>query len=437
MRLVQRVSPSVVALRMVRPGGADGVVVHEQGSGSILDTAGHVLTNAHVVRWGARGEATFGDGLSAPFEVVARFADEDLAIVRLEAERPLRPLALGRSHDLMLGEPALVIGAPGGLLGSISTGVISGIGRTAATDQGFLVDAVQITAEVNGGNSGGPLINALGEQIGVVTSKQGGADGIAFAIAADRVRALLPGALAPEARRGFWLGVEVDPLAPEARVVAVAEGSPAAAAGVRSGDVLRRVGALPVTDGAVFQLALLELLPGGEVELELDRGGAALVLAARLAPWPVDEPASPGDLVAGLSYAVHDGVWDRLPELGGSAPSEEGSLERVRVPPSRLGTDAFAVALRGYVRVPSDGFYRFWIGSDDGSRLRIGSRIALDNDGLHAHAEAWVQGRLRAGLHPVEVKMFEAFGDESLSLHWEGPGFGREEVPAAAFLRHP
>ena len=227
------------------------------GSGFVIDASGIIVTNNHVIADADEIVVRFQDETTLPATLLGRDEKTDVAILKVESPTPLVALAVGDSRRARVGDWVIAIGNPFGLGGSVTAGIISA--RQRDINSGPYDAFIQTDAAINKGNSGGPLINALGEQIGVVTSKQGGADGIAFAIAADRVRALLPGALAPEARRGFWLGVEVDPLAPEARVVAVAEGSPAAAAGVRSGDVLRRVGALPVTDGAVFQLAHADL----------------------------------------------------------------------------------------------------------------------------------------------------------------------------------
>jgi len=93
------------------------------------------------------------------------------------------------------------------------------------------------------------------------------------------------------------------------------------------------------------------------------------------------------------------------------------------------------VRISGFVKVPKDGVYTFYSGSDDCSRLWIGGRRLADNDGLHAHSEAAGLMRLKAGLHPFDVRMFEAGGDESLVVSWEGPGVSKREIPPQAFFR--
>ena len=145
-----------------------------------------------------------------PFKVIAGMSSEDMALIKVDAGKELQILPIGRSDDLMLGEPVLVIGNPVGLNHSVSTGIISGLNRSAATGGAFLPWLVQTSAAVSGGNSGGPLINALGKQIGIITSKRLDSENINFAIAADRIREVFSRLIAAELRYGFRLGVEID-----------------------------------------------------------------------------------------------------------------------------------------------------------------------------------------------------------------------------------
>jgi S1-C subfamily serine protease len=435
VKLVQRCAPAVVSLRSIRPVGDDGGAVLDIGSGSVIHSAGWILTNLHVVRDSVRGEAVFYDGSVLPFDVVAGFAPEDLAILRVRAAKPLPALPIGRSDDLLLGEPVLVIGNPGGLAHTVTTGIVSGLGRVAATPGGLLAGAIQTNAAINGGNSGGPMINALGQQIGVINSKQNGADSIGFAIPIDRVRRELPRVISAEERFGFRLGIETDALAREAIVNAVKSGSPAEAAGVRKGDVIRRLGEVAVRSGIDFHLALIGRKGGESLTLEIRREKKTITLTAKLVEITLAEPVADTAMTPGLSFEVYEGSWSRLPDLGTVEIVGRGSIPKPMIPPGREGTDHFAVRVSGFVKVPKDGVYTFYSGSDDGSRLWIGGRRLADNDGLHAHSEAAGLIRLKAGLHPFDVRMFEASGGESLVVSWEGPGLSKREIPPEAFFR--
>ena len=256
VKLIERSSPAIVTLNVIVPTNVPNVVRIAGGSGVVIHESGYVLTNAHVVGAGD-GTVHFSDGRAFRYKVVAAMAYEDLAVIRVEGGGAFPSLPLGRSNDLMLGEPTLIIGSPGGLAQSVSTGIVSGLNRINATDFTLLRSLIQTTAAVNSGNSGGPLINSLGELIGVVSSKKNDAEGIGFAIAIDRVREVFGQMISAELRYGFLLGITVDALESNARVTGVAEGSPAAMAGVQRGDVVRKMDDHAIRHAIDFHLALV------------------------------------------------------------------------------------------------------------------------------------------------------------------------------------
>lgn len=435
VRLIADCAPAVVSVRMPRPADPDtGAAIVDQGSGSIIHASGIVLTNDHVVQWNTQGEVELSDGRRVPCEVLARYPPEDLALLRLSAGAPFPTLALGRSHDLLLGEPVLVIGNPNGLVNSVSSGIVSGLRRVTASPIGLLSSMIQTTAPVNGGNSGGPLINALGEQIGVLATKDLAADNIAFAIGIDRVRESFPRILSAEERFGFRLGLAVDTLT-DARVAALEPDSPAQRAGLQVGDRVTAVDGQAVRDGVGFLLALIDRRARDVLRVAVERDGATITRELELEPFPLAEPYRGDDLEPGLDCEVFEGDWSALPDFASLEPVRTETLGNAQLPASTSSADHFAVRLRGYLEAPADGIYYFWLGSDDGSRLRLGSRWLVDNDGLHAHREAANLVRLRAGLHAIEIQMFEAGGDASLGLAWLGPGFGKQTVPGSAFFR--
>ena len=235
VRLVEQSLPSVASIQTLQVQDTPGIFNMAVGSASVIHRDGYLLTNEHVLFRMHQGEVLLWDRPQLPFRIISKMSSEDLALIKVEAGEPLKPLPIGRSDDLMLGEPVLIIGNPGGLIHSVSTGIVSGLHRSTALGGVFLPRMVQISAAVSGGNSGGPLINALGEQIGVVTSKKLDGENINFAITADRVREMFPALVSAELRYGFALGVEVDMYTPSGRVKEVREDSPAAKAGIEPG----------------------------------------------------------------------------------------------------------------------------------------------------------------------------------------------------------
>jgi S1-C subfamily serine protease len=435
VRLIKQCLPSVVAIRAFRPHEHPGVFSVGAGGGAVIHEAGYILTNDHVVRGAVRGEVVFHQGDVYAYRIVAQFPHEDLALLKMDSEHPRQVLPLGRSHDLMLGEPVLVVGTPGGLAHTASTGIVSGLNRSTATQDALLPWVFQTSAAVSGGSSGGPVINALGQQIGVVTARRNDAENINFAIAADRVREVLPRMIAAEQRFGFLLGMDVDMLAAEAKVVRVAEGLPAAKAGVRQGDVVRRAGNLAVRQGLDFHIALIDRQPGETFQLQLRRDGESVKAGLELTPLPLADPVADTDMAPGLEFSAYHGRWDKLPDFSSLEAVATGKADKPALAVHNApGGENFGLDFTGYLKVPADGLYTFSTRSDDGSRLYVNDQLIVDNDGLHSAYESAGLVRLKAGLHAIRVTFFESHGQEHLSVHWEGPGSKKEEIPASAYF---
>ncbi|MCH2580955.1 MAG: S1C family serine protease, partial [Planctomycetes bacterium] len=233
------------------------------GSGAVIHPAGYILTNDHVIMAGAgnkdrpQGLALFADGSQYIFKILARLPAEDIAILKIETGKPLPFLSLGRSHDLVLGEPTLVIGNPSGLAHSVSTGIVSGLQRSTSTSTSYLPAVVQTTAPISGGSSGSPLINALGQISGVSTSQHDSGQNLNFAITIDHIRSRFPRLINAENLNGFLLGVELDMLEPGAKITRVAPNSPAARENLQPGDLITGAGGRKITSVFVFHLALM------------------------------------------------------------------------------------------------------------------------------------------------------------------------------------
>jgi len=429
VRLVEGCLPSVAAIRCFQL-TAPGVHTVGWGSGSVIHPAGYVLTNDHVLGQAPVGDAMLPGLAPLPFRIVARLPHEDMALIKIDAGRPLKRMPLGRSHDLMLGEPTIAIGNPDGIAHTVSTGIVSGLDRTVATPHSFLPHLVQTDAAVSGGSSGGPLINALGQQIGMVSGKRQGAENINFAIVVDHVRTMFPRMLAVEDRYGFHLGIDVDMLAPSARVAGVAAGSPAALAGVQVNDVVRQVADQEIEHGVDFLIALVDRQPGQPLPLLLDRGGRSVPIEVALTKLPGPATVAADGLLPGLRFAVYVGEWKRLPDVGLLQPLKTGRVDRASLASIEPPAENFAVRFTGYVRIPAAGLYTFSTTSDDGSRLAIADRLVVDNDGLHGTRESSGIARLEAGLHPITIDFFQGSGEQVLDVSIEGPNLAKRPLAA-------
>ncbi|ATB40401.1 peptidase S1 [Cystobacter fuscus] len=230
------------------------------GSGVLVDPSGVIITNDHVIRGASAIHVVLADGRELEAEVVGSDANNDLAVLKVNSKQPLPAAKLGTSADLMIGETVVAIGSPFGLSKTVTSGVVSATGRTFKADGRTYNDFIQTDAAINPGNSGGPLLNVDGDVIGINTAIFASAQGIGFAIPADKVRRIMDELTRFGKVRPAWVGLEVEGLSPRlARqlgwdrtygVVAreVEPGSPAEQAGVRRGDVLAEMGGSRISD---------------------------------------------------------------------------------------------------------------------------------------------------------------------------------------------
>lgn len=277
------------------------------GSGFVWDERGHVVTNAHVIEGASAATVRLADGTAADARLVGVAPSADLAVLHIPPSG-LRPLPLGTSADLRVGQKVLAIGNPFGLDWTLTTGIVSALERELPGNGGLrLRGLIQTDAAINPGNSGGPLLDSAGRLIGVNTaiySPSGGSAGIGFAVPVDLVARIVPqlietGRFAPPV-----LGIESDPrldafAAREgiagAVVLGVIPGSGADRAGLRAartapdggialGDVITGLDGEPVADTQRLRLLLAERSPGDTVTLRLLRDGAEVTVRATLAP---------------------------------------------------------------------------------------------------------------------------------------------------------
>jgi serine protease Do len=275
------------------------------GSGFVFDPAGYVLTNYHVVARGSRIQVSFEDGSDYTAKVVGTDPGGDLAVLKIQADRRFAAIALGNSSDLMLGEPVIAIGNPFGLNQSVSVGVISALHRTVRTEDRSYYDFVQTDASINPGNSGGPLINADGEVIGVCSAIYANAQGIGFAIPIERALRVARELVRSGELAASWWGFEAGAAEgkPGARVDSVEDGSPAAKAGIRRGDLIVSVDRSPVRDPDELRFLLHDVPVGARVSLGVRRGEEKLDLSLAPAPLTPDRSMATFQSATGLKLA--------------------------------------------------------------------------------------------------------------------------------------
>jgi len=277
-----------------------------QGSGFIIDEEGHILTNYHVIEGVSTVKVTLYDDRTLDAQVVGTDPQDDLALLKVDPSKvgDIMPLPLGDSDAVKPGQMAIALGAPFGLGGSITVGVISGVGRALRDVTGReITDVLQTDAAINPGNSGGPLLNSKGEVIGINTaieSPDSGAYGIGFAVPINTAKSVLPSLLKGEDIGGrkveegktgrAWLGIEGQTVTTElakalnlvveygAYVVEVIAGSPANRAGLTKGDVITAVDGETITSMEDLVDYLNSKKPGDNVSLTAYRGNPSMLM---------------------------------------------------------------------------------------------------------------------------------------------------------------
>jgi putative serine protease PepD len=272
------------------------------GSGFVVDRRGDILTNAHVVDGARKVTVRFGgSGSEVPAQVVGTDNSNDLAVLRVDPSRvKLHPLSLAGSSSVHVGDPVAAIGNPFGFDRTITAGIVSALQRQITAPDGFTIDhVIQTDAPINPGNSGGPLIDARGQVVGInsqiATGGNGDANvGIGFAIPITTAKRELG-----ELERGgtvqhAFLGVGTVPGNGGVLVKQVQRGSPAAKAGLRSGDLIVSLAGRPVRDPAALATAVGAHQPGQTVTVDYLRHGARRTASATLARHPTTVLPSSG-----------------------------------------------------------------------------------------------------------------------------------------------
>jgi len=319
INVYEQVSPAVVhiASRVTTMSFFWGPIPQEgTGSGFVIDKTGHIVTNNHVVEGADEVHVTLADGTRVPAEVVGTDPYNDLAVIEIDVPpEKLYPVELGSSTDLRVGQRAIAIGNPFGLDRTLTTGVISSLGRPLEVESGRVIyNVIQTDAAINPGNSGGPLLDSRGQVIGVNTAIQTGAENIGFAVPVDTVKRVVPELIETGHYRHPWLGApgySVDSELAQSLGLAVEKGilvaqiyrgSPAAKAGLRGGnrevivgnrriiaggDIIVAIDERPVKNNEDLTVYLeTETQVGQVVELTILRGDQEMTVKVKLGEVP-------------------------------------------------------------------------------------------------------------------------------------------------------
>lgn len=272
------------------------------GSGFVIDAEGYIVTAAHVVDGASQIKVKFQDGTTRTAELLGQDNATDVAVLRVDPSGlDLQPLELGDSSALEEGDAVAAIGDPFGYERSISTGIVSGLERTIEAPNGYTVaHAIQTDASLNPGNSGGPVVNAAGEVVGIADqiATDGSSEdssGVGFAVPIDLVKSELDQLKAGEQVEHAYLGVGTSTASgatPGALIESVASGSPADDAGLRTGDVVTALGSSKTEDSDDLVAAIAAHQPGDRVRATVRRDSETLEVEITLDTQP-DSATSP------------------------------------------------------------------------------------------------------------------------------------------------
>jgi putative serine protease PepD len=306
--IASQVIPSVVTI------AASGSNGSGTGSGEVIRSDGYILTNNHVISVAANGGSVsvlFSDGETAAATITGRDPQTDLAVLKVQSSHQLKVITLGSSASVRVGEPVVAVGAPLGLSGTVTSGIVSALDRTVQVpgendNSALLVSAAQTDAAINPGNSGGALVNCASQLVGVPTAGAtvpspsgaagGGSIGLGFAIPVDLAKSISDEIIATGAVTHAYFGLDTVPIPPAAAAQAgvpeglyvrsVATGGPAAQAGLRPDDVITSIEGQPATSNIQLQELSLTKKPGDTVSLGYARGGQSAKVTVTLGAQP-------------------------------------------------------------------------------------------------------------------------------------------------------
>ncbi len=308
--LVKRESPAVVLINNETPQGGS------LGSGFLIDTAGHIITNAHVMDGATKTTVTFQDGTEKRGTVLGVDTSTDVAVLKIDqVPAGVTPVSLGKSGSLTVGQDVVAIGNPYGYSGTATTGIVSALKRTIASPSDFPIqNAIQTDAAINQGNSGGPLFDRAGRVIGInsqIASETGGNVGIGFAVPIDTVRPIVNSIIASGKAQHAWIGIQGGELTPALAqklglgtrrgvlVLGLDSRGPAKKGGLKAArdttasvptgaDLIVAINGTPVADMADVAEAVASRKVGDQITVTILRDGASQTVTLTLKDRPAD-----------------------------------------------------------------------------------------------------------------------------------------------------
>ena len=289
---------------------------HSLGSGFIVRSDGYIVTNNHVVDGASDITVKLSGNRHYTAKVVGRDPKTDLALLKIDAQN-LPTVSFGDSDKLQVGEPVMAIGNPFGLEGTVTTGIVSAKGRVIG--EGPYDDFIQTDASINPGNSGGPLVNQAGQVVGIntaIVSQSGGSVGIGFAIPINEAKSILPQLEAKGRVTRGWLGVSIQPMTPELAkafklepdhgvlVAEVVPDSPAAKAGLKTGDVITEYDGHTITKAGDLPRLVSATPVGQNATVRVLRDGKPLTMTAQVATLPEPQQAAEANPASGKSLGL-------------------------------------------------------------------------------------------------------------------------------------
>ncbi|GAB4317837.1 MAG: DegQ family serine endoprotease [Candidatus Sumerlaeia bacterium] len=332
------------------------------GSGVIVSPDGKILTNNHVIDGADEIIVTLSDRKEYTAELKGSDPKTDLAVLQIKADTPLPYLELGDSDKLRVGDWVIAVGNPLGFTNTVTVGIVSATGR-ANVGLAEFEDFIQTDAAINQGNSGGPLVNIQGEVVGInsaIATRTGGFSGIGLAIPSNMARSVMTQLLEKGRVSRGWLGIYIQDLTSDlarqfgtsdlngALIGKVMPDTPAEKAGLKTGDIVRKLDGEPVRDASDLKNRVAALAPDSMIQLEIERGGKTKTIKMKIGERPDDENVTGGrsgsaqDQQINLGFEVED-LTEELARRFDYDPKKDHGVVVVRV---ESGSDAAMKGLR-------------------------------------------------------------------------------------------
>jgi putative serine protease PepD len=297
-QIYTQATPGVVDITVTQTSNGGGFGFGQQstqaeGTGFVYDTKGDIITAAHVVDGASSIKVHFKDGKTVTASLVGKDDSTDTAVIKVNVDSSeLHPLTVGSSASVQPGDEVVAIGSPFGLTETMTAGIISAVGRTITAPNNFSISgAIQTDAPINHGNSGGPLLNASGQVIGVnvqIDSESNGSEGVGFATPIDTVKGVADTLISGGKVQHAYLGIQVSDTSDNggAKVNSVVSGSPADKAGLQAGDVITSIGSTQISTADDLTAAVNVYKPGDKAALKVNRNGTTKSISVTFGTRP-------------------------------------------------------------------------------------------------------------------------------------------------------